>query len=171
MMKKTILIMALTCLISANLNAQEVFKEIFDSSNKALYDTREDVEVRKLALFKVDALTYLNTQILAEINDSTKKMEDDEIMKLIVRRDSQAYFMYDYINVFMKEYSRMSKQKDKDRVMKIFRDASINNPLYNDPDRQFVLAYFNREDFITQFSLDTNWVKAYAEAKNRLKEM
>lgn len=167
-MRSIIIIATLTFTMSMGAKAQKVFQEIFNSSNKTLYDAREDVEIRKIALFKVDALTYINTQILAEINDSTKKLTDEQIAEKITRRDSLAYFLYDYIDVFTKEYYRYNKEKDRNRVMKIFRDASINNPLYNDADKQFVLAYYNREDFLTQFSLDTDWIKAYAEAKHKL---
>ena len=167
-MRSIIIIATLTFTMSMGAKAQKVFQEIFNSSNKTLYDAREDVEIRKIALFKVDALTYINTQILAEINDSTKKLTDEQIAEKITRRDSLAYFLYDYIDVFTKEYSRYNKEKDRNRVMKIFRDASINNPLYNDADKQFVLAYSNREDFLTQFSLDTDWIKAYAEARHKL---
>ena len=167
-MRSIIIIATLTFTMSMGAKAQKVFQEIFNSSNKTLYDAREDVEIRKIALFKVDALTYINTQILAEINDSTKDLTDEQIAEKITRRDSLAYFLYDYIDVFTKEYSRYNKEKDRNRVMKIFRDASINNPLYNDADKQFVLAYYNREDFLTQFSLDTDWIKAYAEARHKL---
>lgn len=169
-MKKTIIAVILACLVTTTAKAQEVFKEIYDSSNKVLFDAREDVEIRKIALFKVDALTYINTQIMAEINDTTRNMDDKEMARLIIRRDSLAYFLYDYVNLFTKEYSRANKDKGRDKILKIFRDASINNPLCNDPDKQFVLAYYNREDFLTQFSLDTDWIKACADARRRLKE-
>lgn len=167
-MRSIIIIATLTFTMSMGAKAQKVFQEIFNSSNKTLYDAREDVEIRKIALFKVDALTYINTQILAEINDSTKNLSEEQIAEKITRRDSLAFFLYDYIDVFTKEYSRYNKEKDRNRVMKIFRDASINNPLCNDADKQFVLAYYNREDFLTQFSLDTDWIKAYAEARRKL---
>lgn len=169
-MKKSIIIVALACLMSTTVKAQKVFKEIYDSSNKVLTDSREDVEVRKIALFKVDALTYINTQIMAEINDTTDSLPEKKMAQLIGRRDSLAYFLYDYINLFTKEYARAAKEKGRDKVMRIFRDASINNPLCNDADKQFVLAYYNREDFLTQFSLDTDWIKACADARRRLKE-
>lgn len=169
-MKKSIAIAALVCLISTAVKAQAVFKEIYDSSNKVLTDSREDVEVRKIALFKVDALTYINTQVMAEINDTANCMSEKEMAHLIGRRDSLAYFLYDYVNLFTKEYARAKEGKARDRVMKIFRDASINNPLCNDADKQFVLAYYNREDFLTQFSLDTDWIKACGDARRRLKE-
>ena len=102
-MRSIIIIATLTFTMSMGAKAQKVFQEIFNSSNKTLYDAREDVEIRKIALFKVDALTYINTQILAEINDSTKKLTDEQIAKKITRRDSLAYFLYDYIDVFTKE--------------------------------------------------------------------
>ncbi|MBQ7422436.1 MAG: hypothetical protein IJV27_09890 [Prevotella sp.] len=167
-MKKLIVIMVLLCSI-CNIHAQEVFKEIYDSSYKTFADAKEDVEVRKIASFKVAALTYLNTKTLEILNDSTHELNAKLMAQLMAKRDSQAYFMYDYINLFTKEYTRVSKKADKDRVLKMFRDASINNPLYNDADREFVLAYFNREDFLTQFSLDTDWVKANADIRRKLR--
>ncbi len=36
------------------------------------------------------------------------------------------------------------------------------------PDKDIVLAYYNREDYLTQFSLDTNWVAALADVKKKL---
>ena len=83
--------------------------------------------------------------------------------------DSMAYFMYDYLNLYAKEYSRAKNEKAKARILKLFRDVSINHPLYNDPDKELVLAYFNREDYPTQFSLDTDWVAAVTAVKIRLK--
>ena len=47
--------------------------------------------------------------------------------------------------------------------------TSINNPLYGDKDDEVVLAYYNREDYPTQFSLDTNWIAALEEVKRELK--
>ena len=169
-MAKTFISIFMFLFLSVGMTAQEVFKQILDSSNKVLMDNHEDVGIRKIALFKVDALTYLNTQVMAEINDTTSELTPERMTHLIAMRDSQAYYMYDYINSFLKEYGRMKRQAEKDRVLRIFRDASVSNPLYNDPDRQFVLAYYNREDFLTQFSLDTDWVKAFEEVKKKLRQ-
>ena len=46
----------------------------------------------------------------------------------------------------------------------------LNHPLYNDLDKNLVLVYFNSEDYLTQFSLDTDWIKALAEVKKKLAE-
>ena len=57
------------------------------------------------------------------------------------------------------------KKEDRDVVMTVFRNASINYPLFNDMDKELVLSYYNNENYITRFSLDTNWVKALAVVK------
>lgn len=163
-MKKLILSSFICCLACINANSQEVFKEIYNLSNKTLMDTKEDKEVRKIALFKVDALTYLNTKMLEVLLDSTQQRS----YNVTARRDSMAYYMYDYVNLFSKEYARANKKADKERVIKIFREASINNPLFNDRDREYVLTYYNRDDFLTQFSLDTDWVKANAAVRRKI---
>ena len=93
-----------------------------------------------------------------------------EIAHLNAQLDSMAYYMHEYVNLFTKEYARADKQKRKEQVLKIFRNASINHPLYNDPDKSLVLVYFNSEDYLTQFSLDTDWIAALAEVKKKLAE-
>ena len=38
------------------------------------------------------------------------------------------------------------------------------------PDKSLVLVYLNSEDYLTQFSLDTDWIAALAEVKKKLAE-
>lgn len=156
--------------LSANAQQERVSKQIYTSAYKVATDTKEDVNVRKAASFKVDAITYLNTRTLSAIVDTTSQLSNKEIAHLNAQLDSMAYYMHEYVNLFTKKYARAVKQRDKDRILKIFRDTSINHPLYNDPDKDLVLAYFNREDYLTQFSLDTDWIAALAEVKKKLAE-
>ena len=156
--------------LTVNAQQERVSKQLYSSAYKIAVDTKEDVNVRKVASFKVDAITYLNTRTLSAIADTTKQLSSKEIAHLNAQLDSMAYYMYEYINLFTKEYARTDKQRSKDRILKIFRDASTNHPLYNDPDKSLVLAYFNSEDYLTQFSLDTNWIAALAEVKKKLAE-
>lgn len=168
MMNKLIVCIVLT-LSFLTANAQSVFNEIYNLTYKSATDPKESVEVRKVAAFKLDALSYLKTKVMNNITINGE-LQDSISGKLVAQLDSQAYYMYDYLNIFSKEYSRAGTTTQKERVMRIFRSASINNPLFNDPDRQLVLAYYNREDYITQFSLDTNWIKALTDAKEKLKK-
>ena len=48
-----------------------------------------------------------------------------------------------------------------------FRTATINNSLFNDVDREVIYSYVDNENYITQFSLDTDWPKALAEVTGK----
>ncbi|QUB74696.1 hypothetical protein J5A56_10360 [Prevotella melaninogenica] len=160
----------LVSVLTANAQQERVSKQLYTSAYKIATDSKEDVNVRKVASFKVDAITYLNTRTLSAIVDTTKQLSNREIAHLNAQLDSMAYYMHEYVNLFTKEYARANKQKRKKQILKIFRDASINHPFYNDPDKNLVLVYFNSEDYLTQFSLDTNWIAALAEVKKKLSE-
>ena len=113
----------LMMLTGISAQAQDVFKEIYDSSYKIASDPKEDVGMRKIASFKVDALTYINTKTLEQLTDTTREISKEEIAHIISRRDSLAYFLYDYVNLFAKEYQRAHKKKDKDAVLKAARET------------------------------------------------
>lgn len=157
--------------LTANAQQERVSKQLYTSAYKIATDSKEDVNIRKAASFKVDAITYLNTRTLSAVVDTTKQLSSKEITRLNTQLDSMAYYMHEYVNLFTKEYARADKHRSKAQVLKIFRDASINHPLYNDSDKNLVLVYFNSEDYLTQFSLDTNWIVALAEARKKLAEL
>ena len=136
---------------------QRVYDQIYRSSYKVASDKSEDTEIRKIASFKVDAISYLKTKTLEALSASDKELTGKEIAHLNSQLDSMAYYMYDFVNLYLKNYA------------KAFRDASINHPLYGDKDDEVVLAYYNRDDYPTQFSLDTNWIAALEEVKKELK--
>lgn len=148
---------------------QRVYEQIYRSSYKVATDKSEDTEIRKIASFKVDAISYLKTKTLEALSVSDKELTPKEIAHLNSRLDSMAYYMYDYVNLYLKNFAKAANEKEQDCVKKIFRDASINNPLYGDKDDEVILAYYNREDYPTQFSLDTNWIVALEEVKKQLK--
>ncbi|GAB6982958.1 hypothetical protein [Prevotella dentasini] len=170
-MKRTVLFLTLAFLAAIGAKAQtntHVYQQIYDAAYKVATDTREDAAVRKVASFKVDAISYLKTRTLIALSDTARQYTNTEVAHLSNQLDSMAYYMYDYVNLFTKEYQR-AQTIDRARVLKIFREASINHPLYNDPDRELVLSYYNREDYLTQFSLDTDWVAALADVRRKLR--
>ena len=65
-----------------------------------------------------------------------------------------------FYQTFRESLAKAKKKSERDIIITVFRDASINNPLFNDMDKELILAYYNNENYLTQFSLDTNWVKA-----------
>ena len=117
----------------------------------------------------MDAIGYLKTKTLEALSAPQTKLTAKEIARLNSRLDSMAYYMYDYVNLYLKSYAKATTERERNRIKKIFREASINNPLYGDENEDIILAYYNREDYPTQFSLDTNWIAALVEVKKLLK--
>ena len=168
-MKKSIMLMAIMA-VTLTAHGQQVFKEIYDSSFKTASDKNEDVTIRKIAAFKVDALTYLNTKIFELVTDESEVVQHQGA-ELTSRRDSLAYFMYDYVNYFLVQYQRAEKPKNKEYVIKLFQQVSLNHPLFRDHNREAVFVYVDREDYLTRFSLDTDWVAANREVRRLLREL
>ena len=76
--------------------------------------------------------------------------------------------MYQFVNLFVKRLAESNKKEAKEVVMTRFRNASINNPLFNDMDLDLVLSYYNNPEYLTRFSLDTDWMKALEEVRDKL---
>ena len=76
-MKKFLLVLsfAATCVLSTN--AQEVYKEILNISEKAANDKTKDIETRKIATFKVDELKYMVMKT-RELMPETWRSKDQE---------------------------------------------------------------------------------------------
>ncbi|MDD6940463.1 MAG: hypothetical protein PUI90_05965, partial [Prevotella stercorea] len=72
--------------------------------------------------------------------------------------------LIEFVNLYVKRLAAAGK-KDKEMVKAKFRAASINNSLFNDVDKEVVYSYVDNDKFITNFSLDTDWVKALEAAK------
>lgn len=167
-MKKLILAACLACLVSFNASAQEVLKEIEKISLAEKNDSTKDLTTRRIASFKVDAVTYLRTMVAPTIlkvinnNDSTSLRIYNDNIKLL---NEQSYAMYQYVNLFFKRLSDC-KKKNRDKVVYRFRQTNIENSLFNDEDKDLVLSWYNREDYPVPFSLDCDWIKSLEIIRN-----
>jgi len=139
---------------STQIGAQNVYNEILRLSKTVANDTTKNVETRKIATFKVDELNYMAMKSNEVMPDSTVRM-----------LDYQAYAMYDFINLYIDRLSKAKRDAEKEVIRVQFKNASINNSRFNDMDKDLVLSYYNRNDYLTQFSLDTDWVKAIEEIR------
>ena len=92
---------------------------------------------------------------------SSEQMPDSS-MKML---DRQAYAVYDYVNSYISDLSRCENKKEKENIKIIYKEATIHNPRFNDMDKDLILSYYHRGDYITQFSLDTDWISAKEEVK------
>jgi len=154
MLRKFFILMAFSALTVQQVSAQEVFTEIRRLSFAAARDTTKSVEERKIATFKVDALDYFAQK--------SRELTPDSSMSVL---DYQAYAMYEYVNLFAKRYTEVKKRK-KEQVIYFFKQASLNNPRFGDEDTGLTHAYIDKPGYLTQFSLDTDWVKALDELRH-----
>lgn len=157
-MKKLFIILALVCMSVLSTSAQEIYDEVrrIEKDAKAFAnDTKNNLEARKIATFKYDAIYYLIDKASQEPLFSEYEL------------GVQTNAMIEFVNLFVNKLSTLKKNKDKDMLKAVFRTATINNSLFNDVDKEVIYSYVDNENFITQFSLDTDWPKALAEVQSK----
>ena len=163
-MKKVFLVIAIALMMVGQAKAQEVANEIKRISKAVVDDPKQDVQVRRVAYVKVNAVDYMKMRIRDIVANNPKDKE--AINRNIKMVNEQAYAMYEFVNLYIKQLAEAKTPESKDLVGKEFRAASLNNPLFNDTDLEVVQSYVNNDTYLTRFSLDTNWVKALEEVKN-----
>ena len=155
-MKKYLLLLIMACFTVSAANAQEIYKEVVRLKTNAetlMNDTTKNMDVRKVACFKNDALYYLI--------DKAADAPDFSELEL----GKQANAMIEFVNTFIKRLSQEKKKKDKNIILATYKNATTSNPLFSDPEKEVTYGYVDNEKYITQFSLDTDWVKALQTIK------
>lgn len=161
-MKNLFFLLAMTLFMAAPAKAQDVANEIKRISKAVVDDSKQDLQIRRIAYFKVNVIDYMKMKVRDEVMKDTNNLKVfNDNMKMI---NEQSYAMYEFVNLFIKRLSESSK---KDIVIAKFKNASLNNPLFNDMDLELVQSYVNNEDYLTRFSLDTDWIKALEEVRSQ----
>lgn len=155
-MKKILFTVLLLSFTALTVSAQDVYNEILRLSKNVAKDKQKDLEARKIATFKVDELQYMAMK--------TRELMPDSSVRVL---DVQAYAMYEFVNLFVKRLSEAKKKSEKEIVRTRFTNASLNNSRFNDMDKDLVWSYYNNPNYLTSFSLDTDWVKALAEVRSK----
>lgn len=164
-MKNLFFLIAMALLVAMPVKAQDVANEIKRISKAVADDSKKDLQTRRIAYFKVNAVDYIKMKVRDEIlKDTTDLKIYNENIKMI---NEQAYAMYEFVNLFVKRLSEAGKTGAKELVLAKFRNASLNHPLFNDMDLELVQSYVNNEDYLTRFSLDTDWIKALEEIRSK----
>lgn len=159
-MRKTLLTALLLLGALTHVCGQEVYDEGMKMAKEAADDESSPLEARKIATFKYDAIQYLGVM-------SSKFMPDSSAVML----DRQTLALFNYVNLFSKHYAHADK-KDKETVIQLFSAVSLRNPRFKkkDEDQEWALAYISTDGFITKFSLNTDWEKAYEDVLSLLKQ-
>lgn len=162
-MKKLFIAMALVCAAAVQVNAQDLYKKVYNNALAVVNSAKSSDEQIQINHFKVTALNYISTQ-------SKKRMlhKDDSFFF-----DSQAVnltsFVTDFETYLIKARSISTAKRLE--VIKIYQEASLHNPLFNDTDKERANCYISDKSSLTPFSLDTNWEKAYDEATAKIKTL
>lgn len=142
-------------------SAQDVLNEIVKTSQATASDTTQTMNVRKIAVFKYDALTYLRSKMLQPADVLKNQNNLSALNETIRILNEQALAMNQYVTLYLKRLGE-AKKKNQDIVTHIFKQATRDHKYFNDVDTDVTLAYFDRYDYPIQFCLDCDWVKTLA---------
>ena len=151
-MKHLIALLTFICCAITTSHAQSVYDYVLNNATRIVNSPVSSFTQTQIAQFKRTALYE----------------ETDTIPSLFL--DTQAYYLSEFVTLFFEHVSkgkRTTEDKLQKRVM-IFTDASISNPMFNDPDKETTLSFILNHGEITPFSLDTDWEKAYFAAKSQI---
>ena len=164
-LKKLLMMVLLMTIGIVSANAQEVYKEVLRMAEEDLNNPKSTLEMKKIATFKIDELSYMAMKVRDDMmSDTTNVAQMNEAVKLL---NEQAVALYEFITIYLERLGKTKKVKERELVNAHFKKISIENPLFNDMDKELVLSYFDNPKSITQFSLDTDWLKAVEEAKKK----
>ncbi len=147
--------MLLVSIFAVQAQSQEIYKEVkrlMQTFENISSDTKRDIQERKVAVFKADALYYLIDK--AGMTDGFTEYQLGQ----------QADAMIEFVNLYVKKLQSAGKNERK-AIMARFKNATMNNALFGDMEKEVVYGYVDNENFITQFSIDTNWIDAPKEVK------
>ena len=159
-MKRLFITLGLVFTLSASVSAQDIYYEVRRSAQENIDNPATNPIVKQFSLFKLEALNYMAIKMKEVMPDSTAEFLDHEALAL---------------NTFLTSYTAsLMESKDEPaayqvKVIKAYMDASYSNPLFNDPDKEMVLAYYRNGKCLTRFSLDTDWRRALLAARELIK--
>ncbi len=161
-MKRLFLTFALLLAMSGSMNAQQVYYELRQKAKAIVNAPSSNATQKRINQFKLDALDYLVIKMREEMPDST-----------VTFLDSQAFALNNFVLYYLQTLVENDNQPAafKEKLIKIFMDASISNPLFYDSDKELVLSYFADGNNLTRFSLDTDWRRAILAAHAGLKRL
>ncbi len=159
-MKNILLVSSLLSLWPAVGKGQDIYNHVLDNATKMVNTPSTNFTQTRISQFKRTALVYLKQKAF----ETMPEVKADFL-------NTQAYYLSEFLTLFFNEILKDRSLKDDDRKEKIymFMEASLNNPLFKDADEETVQSYIKVGSELTPFSLDTDWQKAYNEAKSNLK--
>lgn len=157
-MKKWILSAAL--FVSAScIQAQEVFNTLLEKASEVVNTNDINDYNTKINYFYFTALNYMKSQA---------KPQNTAQYKVL---DEQALAMQAYVTDFIAWISQTKDEERRRKGVEVFVKTSADHPFFNDKDLETVSSFIDDSNYITPFSLDTDWVTAHKEVKKELAKL
>lgn len=156
-MKKSII--ALFLLLPAmQLCGQEIYNKHYTSAHAVINNPESPDHQVKLNHFYVTELNYLKSMAEKEMGTVTTTF-----------LDTQAFYLTEFVGAFFKDLSqaRLVSNDCQQKVVMAYVQSSLDNPLFKDADEEKTLSFMNDPQYLTPFSLNTDWEKAFNEAKKK----
>lgn len=142
------------------MRSQEVYNYVLENATRMVNSPTTNFTQTRIAQFKRTTLIYMKSKAFETMPTVTEEF-----------LNTQAYFLSEFLSFFFDEILRDRKLDEETRKQKIFlfMDASVSNPLFNDPDTETTLSYIKEGSELTPFSIDTDWQKAFVAVKDNIK--
>lgn len=159
-MKRALTISFLAAFGFAQIQAQEVYNMALENATRMVNTPTTNFTQTRISQFKRTTLIYMKRKAF----ETMPEVKEDFL-------NTQAYYLSEFLSLFFDEILKDHKLKEELRKQKIymFMEASLSNPLFNDPEIETTQCYIEDGSELTPFSLDTDWEKAYNTAKRNLK--
>lgn len=157
-MKKTFLLAFFLIMISTQIKAQEVYDYLLDKSELVINNTQSNAFDRKVAEFKIAAMSYFRKNII---------LRDGAVSSTWL--DEQALALNEFVTNYLMELSQNSGAKENDRKKIIMRYCLASNkfPLFKKVNKKEADAFLRDKEGYTPFTLNTDWMKALEETKKK----
>jgi len=161
-MKKIIMTILVSVVALGSLQAQSLYKKVYDNAVAVVNDAAANDQQIQVNQFKITALNYMSNQVTKRNQTRNSYFYDSQAVNM-------ASFITDFETYIIK--ARTISTEKRLAVIACYRDASLQNPLFGDQDKETTLVYVNDKQTYTPFSLDTDWEKAYDQASAKIKEI
>lgn len=161
-MKKIVLSMLTMVLFASSVNAQNLYRKVYDDATAVVNSANASEDELQLNQFKITCLNYINMMV------QKQNLKKDNYFF-----DAQAVSLTSFVTDFQVNlYKARSISSEKRlEIIKLYQDATLNNPLFKDTDKERTMCYVNDMISSTPFCLDTDWEKAYEITTSKVKDI
>lgn len=161
-MKRIVLSLLTMVLFAGSMNAQNLYRTVYDKATAIVNSANASEEELQLNQFKVTCLNYISMMV------QQKNLKKDNYFY-----DSQAVSLTSFVTDFQVNLykARAISTEKRLEVIKLYRDATLHNPLFKDTNTERTLCYVNDLNSLTPFSIDTDWEKAYEQTTTMAKSL